>query len=60
LTEQQGRALKLISGMMMLGLGSALLIDPALLNNIGMSFLLLSGALGVSVIVVFVTRKLGY
>ena len=34
LTEFQGRALKLLSGMMMLMLGSILVLSPSLLNNI--------------------------
>ena len=32
LTEREGRTLKLVSGMMMLGLGTLLLVDPALLQ----------------------------
>ncbi len=60
LSEWQGRFLKLISGIMMLGLGGVLLVNPALLNSLVVSFALLAGALGVSVVLAMVTRKLGY
>lgn len=60
LTEWQGRVLKLISGFMMLGLGSILLINPALLNSVLVSFIILMLALGVSLIVASVTKRLGY
>jgi len=57
LTEWQGRVLKLVSGAMMLGLALVLLIDPALLNNVFVSFLLLAGALAVSMVVAFITKR---
>lgn len=60
LTEWQGRVLKLISGVMMLGLGSILLINPALLNSVLVSSIILLLALGVSLIVATVTKRLGY
>lgn len=60
LSEWQGRLLKLISGVMMLGLGSTLIINPALLNSVMMSLFILAGALGVSLLVATATRKLGY
>src|SRR3972149_4723299 len=37
LTEWQGQVLKLISGLMMLGMGSVLLINPSLFNNLFVS-----------------------
>ena len=52
LTEREGRTLKLVSGMMMLGLGALLLIDPALLSQIGVTAALLGGALIISWLVV--------
>lgn len=58
LTEWQGRVLKLVSGAMMLGLGVVLLVNPALLNSVKISFALLAGALGISLIVAAVTKKL--
>jgi hypothetical protein len=57
LTEWQGRLLKLVSGSMMLGLALVLLINPALLNNVFVSFLLLAGALASSLIVAFATKR---
>jgi hypothetical protein len=60
LSEHQGRVLKLVSGTMMLGLGCVLLANPALLNNVMISFFLLAGALGASLFVATVTRRLGY
>jgi len=33
LSEAQGRVMKLVSGLMMLGLGSVVLVDPSLFNN---------------------------
>lgn len=60
LSEWQGRVLKLISGLMMLGLGLVLLINPTILNNTLISFLLLAGALVLSLFLVFFIKKLGY
>ena len=60
LTDQQGRMLKLISGTMMLGLGGVLLLNPALLNNALVSFLLLLGTLLVSVIIALLTKRVGH
>ena len=58
LTEWQGRVLKLVSGTMMLGLGVVLLINPALLHNIIISFLLLVGTIAVCGIIVFITKQI--
>ncbi len=60
LSEWQGRVLKLISGTMMLCLGSILLIDPALLNNIFISFGLMATAViiaGTIIVVTKITKK---
>jgi thiol-disulfide isomerase/thioredoxin len=57
LTEWQGRVLKLVSGMMMLGLGAVLIIDPVLLNNMLISAALLAGALAVSAIIIPLTKR---
>ena len=57
LTQQQGRALKLVSGLMMLGLSTMLLIDPRLLDSLTISLVLMAGSIGVSILL---TRKLGY
>lgn len=58
LSEWQGRVLKLVSGAMMLGLGIVLLVNPALLNNVLVSFIILISALGSSLLVAMVTRRL--
>jgi len=48
LTERQGRLLKLLSGLMMLGLGGLLLLAPAWLDNPLTAVLLLAVALGLT------------
>jgi hypothetical protein len=58
LTERQGQILKLISGMMMLGLGGILLINPDLFNNLLVSIGLLLIALVVSGIIILITNRL--
>ena len=57
LTEWQGQVLKLISGLMMLGLGLVLLINPALFNNPLVAAGLLVIALITSGIVIVITKK---
>ncbi|MBP1728035.1 MAG: redox-active rane protein, partial [Deltaproteobacteria bacterium] len=58
--ERQGRILKLISGLMMLGLGLALLINPALLNNPLASVGLLLGTLALAALIVFAAGRTGH
>lgn len=58
LTEWQGRVLKLVSGLMMLGLGLVLLIDPALLNNPAASAALLAGTLVAAGTIILISRKI--
>ncbi len=60
LTKEHARVLKLVSGTMMLGLGAVLLIKPALLNSMSSSFLLVAAAIGSSLGLAAVTRRLGY
>jgi thiol-disulfide isomerase/thioredoxin len=57
LTEWQGQVLKLISGLMMLGLGFVLLIDPSIFNNIFVVIGLLAVTLIVAGIIISVTKK---
>jgi hypothetical protein len=57
LTEHQGRLMKLVSGTMMLALGGVLLLNPAVLSNAFISFILLIGALLVSFAVALITKK---
>lgn len=60
LSEWQGRVLKLVSGSMMLGLGIILLFNPVLLNSVLFSCSILVGAVGLSLLVATLTKKLGY
>ena len=46
MSETEGRLLKLVSGLMMLGLGSLLIVAPAALNELHVALVLLIGALG--------------
>ena len=56
LTEWQGQVLKLVSGMMMLGLGIVLLINPALFHNPLVAGGLLAVALTVSGMLILITK----
>jgi thiol-disulfide isomerase/thioredoxin len=58
LQEHEGRALKLLSGLMMLGLGIALLVAPGLLSQVGVALALLVGAGVVTAIAMLLDRKL--
>ena len=60
LSERQGRILKLVSGAMMLGLGGVLLLNPALLSSVTISFVILASALVGSLLVAMVTKRLGF
>ena len=57
LTEWQGQVLKLISGLMMLGLGLVLLINPALFNNILVAGVLLAASLAIAGMIVLINKK---
>ena len=57
LTEWHGRVLKLVSGLMMLGLGLVLLIKPELLNNPLASAGLLASTLAVAALVILAFKK---
>jgi len=56
LKEYEGRLLKLLSGVMMLGLGAALLVAPGVLNRVGSALLLLGGAMAVTLLAALVER----
>jgi len=58
LTEWQGRQLKLVSGLMMLSLGAILIVDPAVLNNMLASIVLLAGVIVVSLIIIMIMKKM--
>jgi cytochrome c biogenesis protein CcdA len=58
LQEREGRVLKLVSGLMMTGLGGLLLLAPDRLNNLVTAIALLGGALVIAFVVVRVDRAL--
>ena len=53
LGEREGRVLKLLSGIMMLGLGAVLILEPELLDSVVTAGALLLGALGLTAVVVW-------
>jgi len=57
LTEWQGRELKLVSGLMMFGLGLALLIRPTLLTDAASSLILMLLAIGGSAAIIAVEKR---
>jgi hypothetical protein len=57
LTERGGRLLKLLSGVMMLGLGLVLAVAPVLLSNLWVSAALLAVAVGVTALAAWFTRE---
>ncbi len=58
LEEKQGRVLKLVGGTLMLMLAVVMLIDPALMNDMGSSLLIFGGALVGALVVLIVHRRL--
>jgi cytochrome c biogenesis protein CcdA/thiol-disulfide isomerase/thioredoxin len=58
LEEKHGRVLKLIGGMLMLLLAAVMLIDPALMNELGTSLMIFVGALVAALLVLVVHRHL--
>jgi hypothetical protein len=61
LSEEQGRVMKLVSGLMMLGLGLIVLIDPSLFNNLlaGVGLLALALLAAAAIVAVDRARKAG-
>lgn len=57
LTEREGRLLKLLSGLMMLGLGLLLLIAPQSFSQAWPAFGLMIGAVGLTLIAARLTRR---
>ncbi len=57
LTEREGRLLKLMSGLMMLGLGTLLLFAPERISQVGIAFLLMALAVGLTWIAAKMTRR---
>jgi hypothetical protein len=56
LQPEEGRALKLLSGTMMLGLGTMLLLAPHMLEQIGVAIGILLGAVAVTAVVLVIDR----
>jgi hypothetical protein len=56
LTEDEGRVLKLLSGLMMLMLGLVLVFAPTLLNDVGTALALLAATAAIAAILVWVDR----
>jgi hypothetical protein len=54
LSEREGRLLKLLSGLMMLGLGALLLLAPERVSQVGIAFGLMAVAVGIT----FIAAKL--
>jgi uncharacterized membrane protein HdeD (DUF308 family) len=57
LTEREGRLLKLMSGLMMLGLGLLLLLAPERLSQVGIAFGLMGAAIVLTGIAARLTRE---
>jgi hypothetical protein len=57
LSEREGRLLKLLSGLMMLGLGLVLLLAPERLNSLWTAFALLGVAVALTALAVAVERR---
>lgn len=58
LSEEEGRLLKLVSGIMMLGLGALLVWFPAALNDLRMALILIAGALVVAGVIHHLARRI--
>ena len=56
LTERQGRVLKLLSGLMMLGFGRVMLVAPDRLSSLWTGVVLLTGALALTAVAARLTR----
>lgn len=57
LGEKEGRVLKLMSGLMMLGLGGLLVFAPQLLNNVAAAALLIAGSLALTALLAWWPRS---
>ncbi len=58
LQEKQGRMLKLLSGMLMLSLAIAMLVDPSLLNDVRTSLAVFAGAGGATLLILAIDRRI--
>lgn len=57
LTEKEGQTLKLMSGIMMIGLGGTLAVDPTALQNVTLAIALIAASIGLT-LVITLSRKL--
>lgn len=57
LTEWHGRVMKLVSGMMMLGLAAVLLLNPAWMQSIRASAMLLLGVVTLSAFIILIAKN---
>ncbi|MFQ6370802.1 cytochrome C biosynthesis protein [Shewanella sp. YIC-542] len=58
LTEKEGKTLKLMSGIMMLGLGGTLAVNPTALQNVTVAIGLILGAIVVTIVITLVRKML--
>jgi len=56
LSEQEGRLLKMLSGSMMLGLGSILLLKPEWLNNMLVSVTVIFGSIALTLLIALIQK----
>lgn len=56
LSEREGRLLKLLSGLMMLGLDALLLVAPERISQAGIAFGLMAAAVGLTRVAARLTR----
>jgi thiol-disulfide isomerase/thioredoxin len=57
LQQQEGRSLKLISGMMMFALGVLLLVAPGLLNNLFVILVIMLTVIGLALMLIMIDKK---
>ncbi|WP_394201164.1 TlpA family protein disulfide reductase [Shewanella waksmanii] len=58
LTEKEGQTLKLMSGIMMIGMGIMLAIDPVSLQNPGLAISLIAASIGLTFIITFIRKRI--
>ncbi|QLE84284.1 thioredoxin family protein [Shewanella sp. Scap07] len=58
LTEKEGQTLKLMSGIMMIGMGIMLAIDPVSLQNPGLAISLIAASIGLTFIITFIRKRM--
>ena len=56
--EKHGRILKLVGGTLMLTLAGVMLINPALMSNLGSSLLIFAGAVAAAFLILVIHRRL--